>query len=180
VPRMFLIAVAVTALLAGAAAPAGASAPDTAQPAASALQDGWVPVVIPPFDAAAGVLCDFAVHYDAVVNHARTKVVATYPDGSPKRQLGVGALFLRLSNAETGASKVVDTSDSVVTDFGTDGSRVLHAVGPVIALVRDGTSNLPRGIYAINGIYRITVSPAGFKTFSLEHATTHPLCPDLA
>jgi hypothetical protein len=137
-------------------------------------------VVIPPFDAAAGVLCDFPVHYDAIVNRARTKVVQTYPDGSPRRALGTGALFLRVSNADTGESTVVDTSDSAVTDFATDGSRVLHTVGPVIALVRAGTSNLSRGIYAINGVTRVELSPTGFKTITLVHASIHSVCPELA
>jgi hypothetical protein len=174
--RFITIAVAVAAALAAAlaagAAPAGAST--TARP------PGWEPVVIPPLDAPAGVLCDFPVHYDAIVNHARTKVVQTYPDGSPRRQLGTGALFLRVSNADTGRSTVVDTSDSTVTDFGTDGSRVVHTVGPVIALVRAGTSNLPRGIYAINGVTRVDLSPTGFKTITLVHASIHSVCPDLA
>lgn len=170
--QMLVIAVSVIAVLAGVAVPADASSGGSGQ--------GWVPVTIPPFDAAAGVLCDFAVHYDVIVNHARTKVVATYPDGSPKRQLGTGALFLRLSNAETGASTVVDTSDSAVTHFRTDGSKVTTTVGPVIALVREGTSNLPRGIYSIKGIARVENSPTNFKTITLVHATIHSLCPDLA
>jgi hypothetical protein len=74
---------------------------------------------------------------------------------------------------------VVDTSDSVVIDYRTDGSRVLHTFGPVIALVREGTSNLARGIYAINGVARVEVSPTGFKTITLVHADIHSVCPDL-
>ncbi|GAA3453953.1 hypothetical protein [Dactylosporangium matsuzakiense] len=168
---MLSISVAAAALAVGAApARAGAAAQD----------GGWTPVAIPPFDAPAGVLCDFPVHYDAIVNRARTKVVQTYPDGSPKRELATGALFLRVANATTGRSAVVDTSDSAVTEHGTDGSRVIHTVGPVIALVRAGTSNLPRGIYAIDGITRVELTAAGFKTITLVHASIHEVCPDLA
>jgi hypothetical protein len=177
--RVVTTAVAVAAALVATAAPAGATTGDGAGPATAASHGGWTPVSIPPFDAAAGVLCAFPVHYEAIVNQARTKVVATYPDGSPKRELGTGALFLRLSNTDSGASTVVDTSDSVVIDYRTDGSRVMHTIGPVIALVREGTSNLARGIYAINGVARVEVSPTGFKTITLIHADIHSVCPDL-
>ncbi|MFI5911663.1 hypothetical protein [Dactylosporangium sp. NPDC051541] len=160
------------------AAAAAAVLATTATPAA-ATPAGWTPVPIPPFDAPAGVLCDVPVHYDAIVNRAMTKVVQAYPDGSPKRELATGALFLRLTNPDTGRSTVVDTSDTAVTDHDTDGSRTIHTVGPVIALVRADTSNLPRGIYAINGLTRVEVSATGFKTITLIHATIHNVCPDL-
>jgi hypothetical protein len=177
--RAGTIAVAATTALLITCTPASAAPDDDVGPAMAASHGGWTPVSIPPFDAAAGVLCAFPVHYDAIVNQARTKVVATYPDGSPKRELGTGALFLRLSNTDSGASTVVDTSDSVVIDYRPDGSRVMYTVGPVIALVREGTSNLARGIYAINGIARVEISPTGFKTITLVHADMHSVCPDL-
>ena len=138
------------------------------------------PEQIPPFDAAAGVLCDFPVHYDVQVNHVRTKVTRTYPDGSPRRQLAVGALLLNVSNAATGASTVVDAGGSAVIDYGTDGSMLWHVKGPVIARLAEGTSNLPRGLYTIDGLYRIAFSPAGFKTITVRHGEIHDLCPDLA
>ena len=96
--RTLLILAVVVAALTGAAVPASASTGGS-----STSDGGWVPVSYPPYDAPAGLLCDFPVHWDVVVDRVRTKVVATYPDGSPKRQLAVGALFLRVSNASTGA-----------------------------------------------------------------------------
>jgi hypothetical protein len=179
VRRTLLITLAVTAMFAGSAAPANASTTRTAAVSPMTSHGGWVPEPIPPFDAAAGVLCDFPVHYDVLVNHVRTKVVETYPDGTPKRQLAVGALFLNVSNTDTGARTVVDASGSAVIDYGTDGSMLWHVVGPVIARLAEGTSNLPRGLYTINGIYRIAFSPTGFKTITLKHGTIHNLCPDL-
>lgn len=176
VRRTLLIAVAVTSMFAGGAVPANAT---TTQSSVTS-HGGWVPEPIPPFDAAAGVLCDFPVHYDVLVNHVRTKVLETYPDGTPKRQLATGALFLDVSNTDTGADTVVDASGSAVIDYGTDGSMLWHVVGPVIARLGEGTSNLPRGLYTINGIYRIAFSPAGFKTITVTHGSVHDLCPDLS
>jgi hypothetical protein len=180
VRRTPLITLAVTALLVGGAVPANASTAHTDAVSSTTSRGGWVPEPIPPFDAAAGVLCDFPVHYDVLVNQVRTKVLKTYPDGTPKRQLAAGALFLNVSNTDTGASTVVDASGSAEIDYGTDGSMLWHVVGPVIARLGEGTSNLPRGLYTINGIYRIAFSPTGFKTITLTHGTIHNLCPDLA
>jgi hypothetical protein len=169
VRRIPFVALAVAAVFACGAVPANASIP---QP-----HDGWVPEQIPPFDAAAGVLCDFPVHYDVLVNHVRTKVVKTYPDGTPKRQLATGALLLHVINTDTGAGTMVDAGGSAAIDYGTDGSMLWHVVGPVIARLAEGTSNLPRGLYTIDGSYRIAFSPTGFKT--ITHGTVHDLCPDL-
>jgi hypothetical protein len=110
----------------------------------------------------------------------RTKVVSTYPDGTPKRQLATGALLLNVGNPTTGATKVVDAGGSAVIDHGTDGSMLWHVVGPVIARLGAGTSNLPRGLYTIDGVYRVAFSPTGFKTITLTHGRIHDLCPDLA
>jgi hypothetical protein len=170
VRRTLLIPLAATTVLFTGAAPANATT----------ARGGWVPEPIPPFDAAAGVLCDFPVHYDVLVNHVRTKVVSTYPDGTPKRQLATGALLLNVGNPTTGATKVVDAGGSAVIDHGTDGSMLWHVVGPVIARLGAGTSNLPRGLYTIDGVYRVAFSPTGFKTITLTHGRIHDLCPDLA
>ena len=177
--RTLLLALAATAVLAGGAVPADASTIHTDAVSPTTSHDDWVPEPIPPFDAAAGVLCDFPVHYDVLVNKVRTKVLETYPDGTPKRQLAAGALFLNVSNTDTGTSTVVNAGGSAVIDYGTDGSMLWHVVGPVIARLGEGASNLPRGLYTINGIYRIAFSSTGFKTITLTHGTIHDLCPDL-
>jgi hypothetical protein len=177
--RTLLIPLAATAVFLGGAAPANASTAHTHAVSPTTSRGGWVPEPIPPFDAAAGVLCDFPVHYDVLVNHVRTKVLKTYPDGTPKRQLAMGALLLNVSNTNTGASTVVDAGGSAVIDYGTDGSMLWHVIGPVIARLAEGTSNLPRGLYTIDGVYRIAFSPTGFKTITLTRGTIHNLCPDL-
>src|SRR3954451_6997412 len=126
VRRTLLFAWSAAAVLAGGAVPADASTTHTVAVSPTTSHDGWVPEPIPPFDAAAGVLCDFPVHYDVLVNHVRTKVGATYPDGTPKRQLATAALLLHVINADTGAGTVVDAGGSAAIDYGTDGSMLWH------------------------------------------------------
>lgn len=172
--RTLLIVLIAAATLVGGAMPASAS---TATGTRSG--NGWVPVTYGPYDAPAGLLCDYPVHWDVLVNHVRTKVVATYPDGSPRRQLAVGALFLRVSDVDTGANTVVNASGSAVINYGTDGSMLWHVVGPVIARIPDGGGNLPRGLYTISGVYTVAFSPTGYKTITLVHGSIHDLCPDL-
>jgi hypothetical protein len=179
VRRVLVVALSVCALFASGAAPAIAGTAPAGAVSPATSHDGWVPEPIPPFDAAAGVLCDFPVHWDVVENQVRTKVVETYPDGNPKRQLATGALVLNVSNASTGVSTPVDAGGSALIDYGTDGSMVWHVVGPVIARLPEGSSNLPRGLYAIDGVYRIAFSATGFKTITLVHGTVHNLCGDL-
>jgi len=180
VRRFLVVALSVSALLAGGTVSAAASSADAASAPSAASHDGWVPEPIPPsYDAPAGLLCDFPVHWDVTVNQVRTKVVESYPDGKPKRQLATGALFLNVSNAATGASTLVDASGSAVIEYGTDGSMVWYVVGPVIARIAAGSSNLPRGLYTIDGVYRIEFSATGFKTVTLVHGTVHNLCDDL-
>ncbi|MFG1807523.1 hypothetical protein [Streptomyces sp. NPDC049040] len=177
--RILVVVLSVSALLASGAASATAGTTPAGAVSSVRPNGGWLPEPIPPFDAAAGVLCDFPVHWDVVENQVRTKIVATYPDGNPKRQLAAGALLLNVSNAATGVSTQVDAGGSALIDYGTDGSMVWHVVGPVIARLPEGSSNLARGLYAIDGVYRIAFSPTGFKTVTLVHGTVHNLCTDL-
>jgi hypothetical protein len=86
VRRTLMILLTVVAALAFGAAPATASTSGT-RTAPGTSHDGWEPVSYPPYDAPAGLLCDFAIHWDIVVNQVRTKVVATY-DALVRRQAG--------------------------------------------------------------------------------------------
>jgi hypothetical protein len=175
--RTIVIALAATAALLGAAAPA--SAGTDPQPAGVVVHRPWVPWPSAPFDLAAGVTCDFAVHGEPTVDKVRTKVIEEYPDGSIKRQLATGALKLRLTNTGTGASTVADAGGSAVFDFFPDGSRTWHVIGPVLAGIREGTSNIPRGLWTINGVYDVAFSPTNFKTVTFYRGGLHDLCADL-
>jgi hypothetical protein len=182
VRRILTALVTAAAVLLGGTGAAGAavvSSSVTDQPPPIG-RGGWEPDVAGPFDAPAGRFCDFAVHADPLVNEVRIKVVQTYPDGSPKQALADGDLTYRVANAETGRSVVADASARAVFEVGTDGSVLWRVVGPLVAALGEGSSNLPRGLYAIDGVYTVAFSPTGFRTVTLTHGSVHNLCADLA
>jgi hypothetical protein len=175
VRRILLSLFTTTAVLLG-----GAGAATASDPPPPIGHGGWEPDPAASFDAAAGRFCDFAMHFDPLVNEVRIKVVQTYPDGSPQQALADGDLIYRVTNSETGASLVADASGRAVFEYGTDGSVLWRVVGPILAGLADGSSDLPRGLYAIDGVYTVSFSPTGFKTITMTHGTVHNLCTDLA
>jgi hypothetical protein len=132
-----------------------------------------------PFDLAAGVYCDFPVHGDPIVDEVRVKTVAEYPDGSPRLQLATGALQFRMTNSATGASTVADAGGSAIFELFPDGSQTWHVIGPVLARFKDGASNIPRGVWTIDGVYDVNFSTTGFKTVTIFHGGVHDVCADL-
>jgi hypothetical protein len=170
----------VVVLLGGAGAAGAAVGPaDRADTPPPIGLGGWEPDPAGPVDVAAGRFCDFALHLDPTVNEVRVKVVQTYPDGSPKQALADGDLIYQVTNVDTGQSVTADASGRAVFEFGTDGSVLWRVVGPIIAGLAEGSSNLPRGLYTIDGVYTVAFSPTGFKTITLTHGTVHNICDDL-
>jgi hypothetical protein len=167
--RSLILALAVAATLIATAGPAAA---------APGAKGGWVPAPTPPFDIAAGAVCDFAIHGEAVVDRVVTKVVATYPDGSKKLELAKGALILRITDVENGTVRLEDGSGSGVFRYLPDGTFTLDVVGPLLIGFRSGASNVPRGLYALNGIYRIVFRPTGFRQLTMIHGTARNVCGD--
>jgi len=166
VRRTIVIVLAALVALLGAAPPAQAGT-------------GWVPFPSPPFDLAAGVVCGFGVHGEPTVDEVRVKTIEEYPDGSPKRQLAVGALKIRLTNTDTGASTIADAGGSAVFEFFLDGTRKWHVIGPVLAAFREGGANIPRGLWTLNGVYDIFFSATNVKTVTFYRGGVHDLCADL-
>jgi hypothetical protein len=182
VRRLVAISLGVLTMLAGVALAAPADAVMTPAPGDGPPVGvgGWNGEAIGPFDGPAGLVCDFAVHWDVVENQVAVKTVQTYPDGSPKQQIADGALLLNVSNADTGKSEIADASGRATFDIGTDGSQVWHVVGPIIARLPAGRSNLPRGLYTIDGIYTVTFTPGQPINITLTNGSMHNLCDDLA
>lgn len=164
--RLVLATLAAAALLLGAAAPASADS----------LHDGWVPAPSAPWDLPAGVRCDFAVHGEPIVDEVRKKVLATNADGSPKTEVYVGDLVIRVTNVETGAWFDADASGQAVIDYRADGSMVWYVHGPVLVGVAENGGNLPRGLYIIDGLYTLEISPTGYKTVTMAYGTTDSIC----
>lgn len=153
---------AALCLTATLAAPAAASA------AASGDEGdgdrGWRPVTYEPVDYPAGERCDFAFRTEPVHNEVMVKTVATYPDGSPKTELFKGALTVRVTNLETGASYDEDASGRSVARYAQDGAYTYYAVGPFLVGFEEGQGNLPRGEYVIDGVYTFAFDATGQRT----------------
>ncbi len=138
--------------------------------------NGWTPAPTPPFDQAAGVTCDFPIHGQAIVDHVVTKVLTKYPDGSIKRDAFQGALIVRLTDTLTGSYYDADASGSAVVDHDPSGAQTWYVVGPVLAGFRQGKGNLPRGMYILDGLYRLQISSAGFATFTAAGGHADNIC----
>lgn len=146
------------------------------QPASAETAKGWEPAPSAPWDVGAGVRCDFPVHGEPVVDEVVRRVLSTYPDGSVRRVAYQGDLVVRVANTETGASYDADASGSAVVEHRPDGSQLWAVHGPVLVGVGEGRGTLPRGLYLVDGVYSLEISPTGFKSVRLLHGTTDDLC----
>jgi hypothetical protein len=168
-------------LLATPAVASAAPAPNSSHLTATTASDGgWVRVPSPPFTIPAGVLCDFAIHGDPLVDEVVKKVLDTYPDGSPKREAYKGALVYRVTNTSNGKSYDADASGSAILDYHSDGSQTWYVIGPVLAGFREGHGNLPRGLYVIDGLYTLQISSTRDLTVTLLVGTEDNVCAHIA
>jgi hypothetical protein len=140
---------------------------------------GWFPAPTPPHDYAAGVYCDVPIHTEAVADHVKGTTLATYPDGSPRRQLFTGTLVVRVTNTDNGHSYDADASGTALIDYGTDGGQTWYVVGPVLAGFRDGGGNLPRGEWLLDGVYTLKITATGVKTLSVIVGHQRNVCDEI-
>jgi hypothetical protein len=171
--RLFTVAAAVLAitLMPGSA---------QAAPATTVTWAGWTPSPSQPYDQPAGARCDFPIHVQPIRDEVQFKVLATYPDGSSKQEIYAGALVLRITNTNTGAFYDADASGTAVIDYGTDGSMTWYVIGPVLIGFKAGGGTLPRGLWVIDGVFRLAFSPTGFKTLTMVTGHTDNVCDHLA
>jgi hypothetical protein len=131
----------------------------------------------------AGARCDFPVHSEPVVDEVRTRVLATYPDGSTKREAYVGDLVVRITNTATGGSVDVDLSGSAIVEYQPGGTLITNStwylVGPAMFGFREGGGDHPRGLWVFDGLYKIEFGPTAYKTVTIYHGTEHDVCTDL-
>jgi hypothetical protein len=145
--------------------------------AGAAGDSGWVPVPVPPFERAAGVVCDFAVRGEPIVADLHKRTLQTNPDGSVRSELWVGPLVYRVTNESTGAQTQLDGSSTGVIVYNADGSSTWYLHGPLGVAIAAGAGNLPRGLWQVDGpAYTLGISATGFKTLSLKHVTTENIC----
>jgi hypothetical protein len=138
------------------------------KPASAESAQGWEPAPSAP--------CDFPVHGEPVVDKVVRRVLSTHPDGSVRRVAYQGDLVVRVTNTETGASYDADASGSAVVEHRPDGSQLWAVHGPVLVGVGQDQGSLPRGLYLVDGVYTMDISPTGYKSVRLLHGTTDDLC----
>jgi hypothetical protein len=152
-------------------------------PTPASADGGWVPAPSAPFDLPAGARCDFAVHSEPIVDEVRTRVLATYPDGSVKREAYVGDLVVRITNTGTGASVDVDLSGSALVERQPGGTlttnSVWYVVGPAMFGFREGGGDHPRGLWVFDGLYTVAFDANAFKTVTSYHGAERDVCDDL-
>jgi hypothetical protein len=169
--RLLVLLVAALVVLVAAPAPARATG------------GRWVPAPSVPVDIPAGVRCDFPLHGEPVVDEVRTRVLATYPDGSTKRQAFVGDLVIRLTNTDTGASLDVDVSGSGLVEYRPGGTlstnSTWYAVGPAMFGFAEGGGDHPRGLWLFDGVYSVAIDANSFKRVTIYHGTEREMCAEL-
>lgn len=151
-----------------------------ATPARAGSPGGWMPAPTTPWSRPAGVLCDFGIHVEPIVDEVRRRVLATYPDGSVRRDAWTGALILRVTNDDTGASTDVDAGGDATIGYRPGGAIDLnstwHAAGPAVFGFREGRGNRPRGLYRFDGLYRVEFDATGYKTVTVHAGTETEIC----
>ena len=181
-----VLVIAVTVLAGtGITATAAQAAPVEQSPSVAAVsahgESDWVPVPVPPFERAAGVVCDFAVKGIPIVADLQKRTLSTYPDGTVRSELWVGPLIYDVTNESTGTHATLDGSAWAVIVYNLDGSSTWHLHGPLGLSVAAGMGNLPRGLYQVDGpSYTLELSPTGFRTLNLRHGSVKNICPRLA
>jgi hypothetical protein len=182
---IFLAAATAAVLVTAVPASAGVDAAASVDKRAATQTGGeWIPVPSAPFDLAAGVRCDFPVHGEPTVDKVQKMILKRFPDGSTKQEMYVGALIFRVTNTTTGASVDVDISGTAVVNYKPGGSNfnnaTSHIQGPILLGMPEGGGNLPRGLYAPNGIYTLTVSETGYRTVTWKvDGGARNICDDL-
>ncbi|MFH9135537.1 hypothetical protein [Streptomyces sp. NPDC017524] len=146
-----------------------AAAPATIPPQGS----GWKPAPSAPWDVAAGERCAFAIHGEPIVDEVVRHELPPPAEGVT-RSAYKGDLVVRVTNKETGAHYDADVSGSAVVDVYASGAQFWRVAGPVLVGVGDG--NLARGMYVVDGVYTIGISPTGSKTVTGPVVATDSIC----
>ncbi|NES31402.1 hypothetical protein GCE86_23775 [Micromonospora terminaliae] len=172
----FKMSVAVASVVAAIAT----ALPGSASAASGGGSHGaWEPDPQEAFEMPAGARCDFAVRVEPIVDEVRKLTLATYPDGSPRRELFTGALIDRVTNLETGATSTADASGTSLVVYGTDGSMTWYVTGPVLLGFRENAGSLPKGLWIVDGQFVVEFTPTFEKTITMLHGTTHNVCTDV-
>jgi hypothetical protein len=155
-----------------------AAASATAASAAPGGNSGWVPFQTPSFTVPAGVACSFELHGEVVYDHEFTRVLETFPDGSPKVQEFQGALGVVFTNVETGQSARRDGSGTLRATRDGDGGTEFVFQGNGIAGILAGSPS--PGVYVVSGHNVLVAHPDGSREFTVVRGTLENMCQTLA
>jgi hypothetical protein len=138
-----------------------------------------VPAPTPPFEQPAGLTCDVPIRVEPIVDEVVTKVLQRYPDSSIRWDAYKGPLIVRVTNLATGRHHDADISGSALVEHTTDGAETWNVVGPVLLGVREGGGTIPRGLWVIDGVYRLHIAADGYRTVTMVHGTRDNVCDHL-
>jgi hypothetical protein len=159
------------------AAVIGSSGVGASEPAV-VVPPGWQRSPQDSFTIPAGGLCAFTLQADVVRDEVVTRVLETWPDGSPRNQAYAGALVYRFSNVERGVAVTRNVSGDALVHWGQDGSASWDYVGPV-AVAFFG-SPLAAGLWILDGLFVVDYSVAGAQTLPVHQGHEENLCATLA
>jgi hypothetical protein len=166
--------VAVVVVVGGVAGVAGAHEP------AFTVPPGWQRAPQPSFTVPAGQLCPFTLKADPVKDEVITKILDTWPDGSPRDQVYKGAFIGRFTNVESGAAIVRNMSGYALVRWGDgDNSASWYYAGPVGVAFPPG-GPLPVGMYVIDGLFEINYAPDGSITMPVHEGSEENICDTLS
>lgn len=141
---------------------------------------GWQRAPQPPFTAPAGTLCPFTLREEPVKDEVITRVLSSWPDGSPREQVFVGAFYGRFTNVDTGAAVVRNMSGDALVRWGDNfSSATWDYFGPVGVGFPPGGPLAP-GMYIVDGVFIIDYAADGTITMPVHEGTKENLCETLA
>ena len=162
----------------------GAALVMASTPTALALADaggssGWEPSTTPSFRLAAGESCTFELQADVLYDHEFTRIVATFPDGSPSVVDVQGSLGFEFTNVATGESVRRDVSGTLEATIHEDGSIDFQFGGNGLAVIRTSAPDSEPGVYVISGPVLYLAHADGSREFTDQHGTIENICQTL-
>lgn len=140
---------------------------------------GWTPAPQGSFTLPAGALCSFELQADDLEDQVVTRIVRSWPDGSPRTQLYAGALRYRFTNTASGQSVVRNVGGDALVEWGEDGSARWTYAGPVAVAFPPG-GPLAVGLYVLDGAFVVDYAADGTQTLPLHAGSEENLCHTLA
>lgn len=171
----------VAVLAAGMVSASLVNAASSTSDAAAATRPGpWEPSTTPPFHHEAGEVCDFELDGSIVRNREFTRVVKTFPDGSPRVREYVGTLVIEFTNVDTGESAIRDASGFLRMTHLANGDRVAELYGHGAATIRRPNPSYPPGDYIMHGYHVLRIHPDGTREFTQHRGPVEDMCQTLA